>query len=103
MYTSSGFRGGLSGLLEHPSGTQLFQFHGEIMKNYVKCRKTKPLLMDLNSPSRNSGSVPGTPTAEIQYNAILGVQDTYRVISETESKLFSTINRRRRHYKVVRL
>ena len=33
---SGGFRGGSGGLLEPPSGTKLFQFHGEIYEKLGK-------------------------------------------------------------------
>ena len=36
VHDSGGFRGGSGGSLEPPSGTKLFQFHGEIMKNQVQ-------------------------------------------------------------------
>ena len=57
-YTSGGFRGGSGGLLEPLSETKLFQFQGEIYEKSGKMLKTNPLLMDLNSPSRNTGSTP---------------------------------------------
>ena len=51
IYNSSGgFKGGSGGSLEHPSGTKLFQFNGEIYEKSGKMLKTNPLLMDLNSP-----------------------------------------------------
>ena len=50
---SGGFRGGSGGSLEPPSGTKIFQFHGEI---YEKSGK----MMDLTPhPVRNPGSAPG--------------------------------------------
>ena len=55
---SGGFRGGSGGSLEPPSGTKLFQFHGEIYKKLSKMLKTNPLLINLNPPSRNPGSAP---------------------------------------------
>ena len=55
---SGGLRGGLDGSLEPPSGTKLFQFHGEIYEKSGKMLKTNPLLMDLNPPCRNHGSFP---------------------------------------------
>ena len=55
---SGGFIGGSGGSLEPPSGTKLFQFHGEIYEKSGKMLKTNPLLLDLNPPSRNPGSAP---------------------------------------------
>ena len=61
---SGGFRGGSGGSLEPPSGTKLFQFHGEIYEESGKMLKTNPLLMDLNPLSRNPGSAPGSHTLD---------------------------------------
>ena len=58
FYNSGGFRGGSGGSLEPPSGTKLFQFHGEIYEKPGTMLQTNPLLMDLNPPSRNPGSAP---------------------------------------------
>ena len=56
--TRGRFRGGSGGSLEPPSGTKLFQFHGEIYEKSGKVLKTHPLLMDLNPPFKNLGSAP---------------------------------------------
>ena len=48
LHCGSGFRGGSGGSLEPPSGTKLFQLHGEIYEKSGKILKTNPLLMDLN-------------------------------------------------------
>ena len=45
-------------LLEPPSETKLFQFHGEIYEKSAEMLNTNPLLMDLNPPPRNPGSAP---------------------------------------------
>ena len=63
---SGGFRGGSGSSLEPPSGTKLFQFHGEIYEKSGKILKTNPLLMDLNPPSRNPGSTPDVPEFSIK-------------------------------------
>ena len=48
--SSDGFRQGLGVWPEPPSGTKLFQFHGEICEQSRKMWKTNPLLMDLKPP-----------------------------------------------------
>ena len=53
IYTVADLEGVRVVRLNPPSGTKLFQFHGEIYEKSGKMLKTNPLLMDLNPISRN--------------------------------------------------